>query len=98
MVDRGGESEEVGGGLLGQVSEIFKLWHKVRDSTMKRDEFRDVMKLIRQGVKRLLEAGAGSAHKKKRHRCQNMLKLERGLWTFVRVEGGEPTNNNAERG
>jgi transposase len=98
MVDRGGESQGVGGGLLEQVSEIFKRWHQLRDARMSRAEFQEAMKLIRQGVKQLLQAGAGSAHKKTRHTCQNILKLEKALWTFVRVEGVEPTNNNAERG
>ena len=32
-----------------------------------------------------------------RHTCVNILKLEMALWTFVRVEGVEPTNNDAER-
>ena len=29
--------------------------------------------------------------------AQNILKLWESLWTFVRVEDVEPTNNNAER-
>ena len=29
--------------------------------------------------------------------CKNLLKLEPALWTFVRIEGVEPTNNAAER-
>lgn len=97
MVDRGGESEEVGGGLIEQVSEIFKLWHQVRDARMGRAEFQSAMKPIVRRVKQLLEAGARSAHKKTRHSCQNILRLGKALWTFVRVEGVEPTNNNAER-
>jgi transposase len=98
MADRGGESEEVGGGLLKQVSEVFKLWHQVRDGTMSRGEFQEAMKPIRRRVKQLLEVGARSTHKKTRHTCQNILKWEKALWTFVRAEGVEPTNNNAERG
>jgi hypothetical protein len=30
--------------------------------------------------------------------CQELLKVEPALWTFVRVPGIEPTNNAAERG
>lgn len=37
------------------------------------------------------------AHTKTGHTCENILKLEVALWTFVFVEGVEPTNNNAER-
>ena len=29
--------------------------------------------------------------------CFEILKVEEGLWTFVRVEGIEPTNNASER-
>ena len=29
--------------------------------------------------------------------CANLLKVETALWTFVRKEGVEPTNNTAER-
>ena len=28
--------------------------------------------------------------------CFEILKVEEGLWTFVRVEGIEPTNNGPE--
>lgn len=96
MVDRGGGSEGVGRGLLEKESEIFKLWHQVRDAQMSRGEFQSAMKPIGQRVRQLLEVGARSAHKKTRHTCQNIRKLEKALWTFLRVEGVEPTNNNAE--
>jgi transposase len=55
------------------------------------------MRGVRQKVKKLLQAGTGSEHKKTRRTCSNILKVERSLWTFVRVEGVEPTNNTAER-
>jgi transposase len=97
MSERGEESAEVGRGLLEQEAEIFKLWHEVRDARMSRVEFQLGVKPIRQAVKQLLLAGAQSTHKKTRHTCQNILKMEKTLWTFVRVESVEPTNNNAER-
>ena len=46
-------------------------------------------------LKQLLQAGARLRHKKTRRTCRNTLKLEKALWTFVRVEGVEPTNNLA---
>ena len=45
----------------------------------------------------LLREGAGVEHAKTRHACQNILKLDAALCTFVAVEGVEPTNNAAER-
>ncbi len=48
-------------------------------------------------VEALLEEGAACGHKKTAGRCRNILGLRPALWTFVRVEGVEPTNNAAER-
>ena len=55
------------------------------------------MRPVRRKVKKLLEAGARCAHQKTRRTCANILSVERSLWTFLRVEGVEPTNNAAER-
>ena len=73
------------------------MWHQVRGSSMNRCDFQSAINPIRRRVKHLLEAGGRSTHKKTRHTCQNMRKLEKALWTFVRVEGVGPTNNDAER-
>ena len=97
MVDRGGESQRIGKGLLKQVKRLFELWHKLCAGDITRDEFREAMRPVELKVKRLLEAGAQSEQKKTGGTCQNILKVEQSLWTFVRVEGVEPTNNGAER-
>jgi len=44
-----------------------------------------------------LREGTTLAHAKTRHTCENILHLKVALWTFVCVEGVEPTNNHAER-
>jgi transposase len=97
MVDRGGESGATGEALLKQVGQLFKLWHKARDGDLSRARLASAMKAVRRRVKKLLEAGARSPQKKTARTCVNILKVERSLWTFVRVEGVEPTNNAAER-
>jgi transposase len=43
-----------------------------------------------------LEAGAGGACAKTAGTCRELLAIEPALWTFVRIEGVEPTNNAAE--
>ena len=55
------------------------------------------MKPIRERVGKLLREGEEVSHQKTSRTCQNILKLEVALWTFVTVEGVEPTNNCAER-
>jgi transposase len=98
LVERGGESERIGRALLEQVEQMFGLWHRVRDGTLSRAEFQTDMQPIQTRVGDLLREGAALACDKTRRTCENILKLEVALWTFVRVEGVEPTNNSAERG
>jgi transposase len=98
LVERGGESERIGRALLEQVEQMFGLWHRVRDGTLGRGDFQTAMQPIQARVKDLLGEGAALACDKTRRTCGNILKLEVALWTFVRVEGVEPTNNSAERG
>ncbi len=44
-----------------------------------------------------LERGAACGCSETAGTCRELLAGERHLWTFVRVEGVEPTNNDAER-
>ena len=97
FVDRGGESARVGEGLLWQAKLLFQWWHRVRDGTLQRSSFRVYMGGVRKRVGVLLRAGEECAHPKTARTCKNLLKVEAALWTFVRREGVEPTNNAAER-
>jgi transposase len=93
----GGEIAKVGEALLIEVKQMFEWWSRVRDGTLTRSTFRVYMSPLRARVEALLEKGAASPHKKASAMCREILTLKRALWTFVRVEGVEPTNNAAER-
>ena len=97
FVERGGESRIVGNLLLVQVKAMFEFWQRVRDGTLSRADFQLAMQPIQTEVKALLEIGALVSHRPTRKTCHNILSLEPALWTFVRQEGVEPTNNAAER-
>jgi transposase len=97
FVDRGGESARLGEALLKQVATMFELWHKLRGGVLSRTQFQEHVAPIREEVGVLLRQCQELAHDKTRRTCENILKLESALWTFVWVEGVEPTNNWAER-
>lgn len=105
MAERGGASGRIGEGLLEAERELFAHWHRVRDGTIARSSFRKYVGPIRREVVALLEQGASfepatgdrSARAKTARTCAELLKVEEALWTFVRVEGVEPTNNSSER-
>ena len=76
---------------------MFHWWHQVRDGTLTHAQFRGLMRPLRRQVARLLKAGQSCGVAKTEGVCREVLKVYEALWTFVRVEGIEPTNNAAER-
>jgi transposase len=97
MIDRGGESAEVGRLLLGHSERLFDWWHRVRDGTMARDTLRSKVAMIRFSFREDLRRGVKCGCSKTAGTCRELLAGESNLWTFVRIEGVEPTNNDAER-
>ena len=97
MRNRGGGSKEIGDALLVQARQMFTWWHRVRSGTLKRSSFRSAMTPLRREVERLLEVGSRCGVAKTTGTCRDILKRREALWTFVQVEGVEPTNNTAER-
>jgi transposase len=97
MIARGGHSREIGEALQAQAHQMFHWWHRVRDGTLAHASFETYMRPIRQEVERLLEVGQTCGVPKTEGVCRDILKRRQALWTFVRHEGVEPTNNAAER-
>lgn len=97
MVDRG----DVGGALAAKLQEeaakMFDWWHRVCDGDLERAAFQQNMVPVRATVASLLRDAVACAESKTAGMCKQILKLEQALWTFVDIEGVEPTNNVAER-
>lgn len=93
----GAEATKIGRALEILAETMFHLWHQVRNGTLPRAEFQALMTPLRQQVLLWLEHGKASGVRKLAGTCSEILKLELALWTFVHVEGVEPTNNAAER-
>ncbi|MCA1600491.1 MAG: IS66 family transposase, partial [Acidobacteria bacterium] len=97
ITERGGESAEVGAALLAETKEVFDLWHQVKAGTLSRRKFRKLMVPVQHRVTALLDTGSDCRSSKTRGTCRQIRTVAAALWTFVRVEGVEPTNNAAER-
>jgi len=97
FLDYGVEPRRVGEKLLREVRLMFRAWHKVRDGTLTRAEFKLTMTPVRRRMLALLEEGRGLPSTKVSGMCKHILKLQAALFTFVDVERVEPTNNAAER-
>jgi len=96
MIDRGGPGRGVGEALLEHAHVLFAWWHWVRDGTWKRSTFQSYVQTLRASFKMELEWGTQNACPKTAATCKELLAREAALWTFVRVEGIEPTNNSDE--
>ena len=97
IAERGMDSERVGNGLLAETKRMFDWWNRVRDGTLAHATFRVYMRSVQGQVLVLLTEGAAVPHRKTARTCTKLLKRVDALWTFVRIQGVEPTNNIAER-
>jgi transposase len=97
MVDRADAGSTIGEELLCCAQDLFHWWYRVRDGTLQHSTFRQYMGVVRSMVREQLQAGVACGCAKTVGVCRELLAVEPALWTFVRVEGVEPTNNAAER-
>ena len=97
MVDRGGESAEVGRRRLAHSGEVLGWWHRVRDGTMAGATPRTNVAIMRLLIRADLRRGVGCGGARTAATCRELLAGETHLRRFVRVEGVEPTDNDAER-
>jgi len=97
LVDLGGKGKKVGNELLAFTQDVFHWWSRVRDGTMARRSMRTYINEQRPWLRDLLKRGCTSGCAKTEALCSQLLELEPALWTFLRHEGVEPTNNRAER-
>lgn len=95
--DLGGDSKPIGLALLDATRRLFKHWHRVRDGTLRRSTFRTYVQPLREEIHALLRRGMHCRSRRVASMCRTLLSGLHSMWTFVRLEGVEPTNNLAER-
>jgi transposase len=95
--DHGEAARALGLALQRHTRRMFRLWHRVRDGTLTRADFQWKMRPIQRRILALLRQGRTCVARKVAVQCNEILTLERALFTFVGDEGIEPTNNAAER-
>jgi transposase len=96
LVDRGGVLGVWGADLMELSRVVFRLWHVYREGTIDRPTLQMVMAPIQATFHGLLVRGARRCDAPEAL-CQELLAHEEALWTFVREERVEPTNNAAEQ-
>jgi transposase len=97
FAERSGKAGELGDSLLFWARFVMHHWHRVRDGTMSRREYRALIDRVAPFVEGFLAAGVRLGAKGVTGACKDVLAHREALWTFVDTPGVEPTNNHAER-
>jgi transposase len=98
LIDRGdNQAKRLGYDLRRMTAKLFEHWGNYRDGTTSRAAFVRRMAPVRREVERLLRRGLQSGNQSLVGMCQELYEHRAWLWTFVRSEGIEPTNNAGER-
>ena len=98
LIDRGdGQAKRLGYDLRRATCKLFEHWANYRDGTITRAALLRRMAPVRREVERLLLRGAESGNRRFQGMCRELYDHRQWLWTFLRHEGIEPTNNAAER-
>ena len=86
-----------GATALIQLDLLFVYWHGYRGGVLTRGELQAGMGSIQRAFRQLLEHGKDLLWGKARGLSRDLVNLWPALWTFLAVDGVEPTNNAAER-
>ena len=89
--------KRLGRDLMRPTKELFRQWSRCRDGTLTRRGFERLMQPIRQEIDSLLVRGAFSGNPRLTGMCWELVDHRDWLWTFLEIDGIEPTNNAAER-
>jgi len=98
LIDRGdNQSKRLGYDLRRMTCTLFEHWGDYREGKISRAAFVRRMAPVRREVERLLLRGMTSGNASIVGMCRELYNHRDWLWTFVRCEGIEPTNNAGER-
>ena len=89
--------KRLGHDLMREQRLLFELWRRYRADEITWRGFQRLAGPIRDQFNRLLVRGSFSGNKQLIGFCDELLRRKQHLWTFLEVEGIEPTNNTAER-
>ena len=105
IAERSGASAQIGAELLELQRQLFEQWHRYRAGTIGWPAVQNSCQPIRLAfeatLQRVVELGCQLGERtpwaKTVGTCRQLLNQADGLWTFLEIQGIEPTNNAAER-
>jgi transposase len=105
IAERPGASSEFGSELLDLQQQLFDHWYRYKGGSIDRAALQQCCRPIRSAFEAVLqqmvqlgcERGERTPWARTVRTCQQLLQRSEALWTFLNIQGVEPTNNAAER-
>jgi transposase len=95
--ERGGIDAVVGRWVLELLGKILVPWRQQRQGELTREQLLTAVAIDQEELRTPLRWGSERGTRATRALCSDLLARWESLWTWLHVEGGEPTNNAAER-
>jgi hypothetical protein len=89
--------QRLGHDLMRPVKAMFIHWKRYKHGELDWPSFQATMQPIRHKIDGLMLRGEFSGNRRLRGMCRELWTHRAWLWTFIEVDGIEPTNNAAER-
>jgi transposase len=97
MAARSGVDAGVAHWLLDRMGGVLTHWHAFQAGELNREQFLAAVEPLREGFRAPLEWGRQRGSRRTQALCRALWGNWESLWAWQTVEGGEPTNNTAER-
>jgi len=97
FTERDGPTRTLGRELLDCTRVIFAYWYDFKEGRLTREQLAARIAPVRADFERTLRRAIHANIKGLSGSCSDMWEHREALWTFVEVDGVEPTNNHAER-
>jgi transposase len=96
-LEKGPDTRPLGAEGLKVCRNVFALWRDFRQAVISRRQLQRRAGPLRRRLSQILQWNLRSADIKAAEFCRRLARVQSALWTFVRHEQAEPTNNHAER-
>jgi transposase len=97
LLERGGAAKRIAQRCLSVQQRVFERWHLFRGGGCSRAGLDEAIAPLTLELLEVLEAGLRCRERKTKRFCERLLGVYPALWTFVAIDGVEPTNNHVER-
>jgi len=91
------QAKHLGRDLMRCTTELFGHWSRYREGTITYRGMQNLMAPVRKKVTGFLLRGRFSGNPRLVGMCKELFAHSEWLWTFLKVEGVQPTNNVSER-